>query len=130
MKKRTKKKEFILIQGTIFPFDILYTTACDHKVYNYISKNKKYTLNDEEKEKLIVIGRGKTIQLRGGQVILRVLKEKTQIGIDLTILSHEIEHAIYFILSKCGVKHTEESDELYAYYQQYLMKYILDRLDK
>lgn len=124
-----KKNEFILIEGTIFPFDILYTTACDHKVYKYIEQNKKYKLNDEEKEKLIITGKGKTIQLRGGQVILRLLKEKTKIGIDLAILSHEIEHAIYFILNKCGVQHTEASDELYGYYQQYLMKYILDKLD-
>jgi hypothetical protein len=127
MKK--SKNEFILIEGTIFPFDILYTTACDHKLYGYIEKNKKYKLNDEEKEKLIIRGKARTVQLLGGQVIIRLQKEKTKIGIDLPILSHEIEHAIYFILSECGITHNDGDDELYGYYQQYLLKYILNKID-
>jgi hypothetical protein len=114
------KKEFLLINGTIYPFDILVTTACDQKVYNYIEKNKKYKLNDEEKDKLLVIGTGRTTQLKGGQVIVRVTKIK-----DLPILVHELEHAVWFIFTRIGIEHTDASDEAFAYFQAYLLKEVL-----
>ena len=35
-------------------------------------------------------------------------------------LVHEIEHAVFYILDSRGLKHTEESDEAYAYLSSFL----------
>lgn len=39
---------------------------------------------------------------------------------DLSILTHECSHATYQILSHLGIKHTDESDEAYAYLHGYI----------
>lgn len=120
--KKIKPKKFLLIQGTIFPFDVLITTASDKELQSYIEGKKKYKLNDEERERLIITGEAKTIQLRGGQTIVRLFPCKAKIGIDLPLLIHELQHAVYMILSRCGVEHTLASDELFSYYLSYLTK--------
>ncbi len=124
------KNIFILIKRTIFPFDILFIVAPDKEVFRYIERKKNYTLNDEEREKLIIRGTGRTVRLRGGQVVMRLVPAKTKIGIDLSDLVHEISHAVFFVLDHVGVKITDDSDEVFAYYQAYVIREILTILDK
>ena len=116
-----KRNHFFLVRGSIYPFDTLFTTACIEKVIKHI-EYKGYKLDDEEKSKLEMQGNGKTIMLRGGQTIIRLRLEKTKLGIDVADLAHEIEHATFFLFNRIGVKHTEESDEAFAYYQAFLMR--------
>lgn len=127
--KKTKPK-FCLIEKTIFPFDILIAVSTLEEVIEYIEKNKDYDLCDEEKEKLEMSGNGKATMLRGGQTIIRLPHQKTDIGIDLCDLSHEIAHAVYFICERVGVKHTDDSDEVFAYYQAYVMRKALNFFNK
>jgi len=124
--KKNKKPIFLLIEGTVFPFDILISVSSCEDLYKYIENNKKYKLTDKEKEELEICGNAKTIRLLGGQVIIRLLERKTKLGIDLCDLAHEIEHAVFFIMEKIGVKHCDESDEVFAYYQAYLMRKTLN----
>ncbi len=121
------KKEFLLIEGTIYPFDILVTTASDEAVFKYIEKKKRYKLVDEEKQAMRFGEQtmGKTIRLLGGPTIIRMKKQKTITGIDIADLAHEIEHAVFMIFDRIGMKHTIESDEAYAYFQQYIMRKVL-----
>lgn len=111
------------------PYDVLITTADRDGLIKYIEKKKKYKLNDEEKEKLWMEGEGRTVQLEGGQIIIRLRKEKTKIGIDLPHLIHEISHAVFFTMDKIGVKHTYDSDEVFAYYSAYLTREALNFFD-
>lgn len=37
------------------------------------------------------------------------------------LLAHEMEHATYMILNRCGVPHTDDTDEVYAYQINYLI---------
>ena len=120
------KPRFCLILGTIFPFDVLIAVSTYEEVIKYIENNKKYQLNDEEKEKLEMTGNGRTVILGGGQTIIRLKRQKTSLGIDVCDLAHEIEHAVYFILERIGVKHNIDSDEVFAYYQAYLMRKAMD----
>lgn len=117
-----KRNHFHLVLGTVFPFDTLFTTAPYDGVIKWISQNKKYPLNDYEKENLHMDGNGRTVMLRGGQVIIRLPLAKTKLGIDIADLAHEIEHASSFLFKKIGVIHSDDSDEVFAYYQGYLMK--------
>jgi len=124
------KKEFLLIEGTVYPFDVLITTADDKKVFSYIENKKSYKLSEKEKEAMFLSGNGKTTQLIGGQVIIRLKKYKTKIGFNLDTLVHEIEHAVWFIFSKVGIEHNDGSDEAFAYFQAYLVREALDFWDK
>lgn len=122
MKTKRKRNHFFLIRGTIYPFDVLITTASFDEVIKYIEHRKHYDLNDEEKEKLNMHGTGRTVMLRGGQTIIRLPLVKTELGIDVSNLVHEIEHATFFLFDRTGIKHSEDSDEAFAYYQSYLMR--------
>ena len=124
-----KKPKFLLIRSSVFPYDILFTTATDDEVIRYIEKNKNYELSDSEKELLPISGDGRTVMLNGGQTIVRVKSVKTKIGIDLVIVAHELQHAVFLILDRMGVKHTIDSDEVYSYYLAYLMRKVLDCYD-
>lgn len=126
--KKRGKKDFLLIEGTVYPFDVLVTTEGHGDVLEHIA-NKGYDLSEEEKSLLEMEGVGRTTMLKGGQVVIRLRKEKTKIGIDVPTLSHEISHATYFILSRIGIKHTDESDEAFAYLNGYFMKKCLDHYD-
>lgn len=121
-----QKKEFCLIEGTIYPFDIVIATAKDEDVFKYIEK-KGRPLTDEEKEimRFKQGTNGKTIQLSTGQIIIRLKKVKTITGLDIAILAHEIEHACFMLFERIGLTHTAESDEAYAYHQEYLMRKVL-----
>jgi len=125
-----KNKEFLLIRGEIYPFDVLITTAENQKVYKYIEKKKNYILNDVEKRGLEMTSKARTVQLMGGQVIIRLKKQKTRVGIDLVDLVHEIEHAVWFIFNRIGIKHNDGSDEAFAYFQAYLTRQALNFYDK
>lgn len=120
---KKQKEKFYLIKGTIYPYDVLLSTEeDDEKVFEYIEKEKQYTLSSEEKEVLPIRGDGRAVQLRNGAIVIRLRPKKTQIGIDICDLVHELSHATYFILSKVGVQHTDSSDESYAYVLGYLMQ--------
>jgi len=125
-----KNKEFILIKKSIFPVDILITTAKDKDLYKYIEKKKLYKLTDEEKKHLIFTGNGKMIQLLGKQIIIRLLKKKTSIGVDLVDLVHEISHAVFCVFQYIGISHTDDTDEVFAYYQGYLVRDFLNQIKK
>ena len=54
--------------------------------------------------------------------------------LEYSTLVHEIEHAVFYILDSRGLKHTEESDEAYAYLFGFLFceidNYIVDEREK
>jgi len=129
MKKQTKS-HFLLIGKTIFPFDILITTASDIELHKYVEKTKHYKFSEGEKRDLEMEGHGRTCMLENGATIIRLEKTKNKIGIDIPTLTHEIEHAVFFILNRVGITHTKESDEIFSYYQAYVMKEALDYFDK
>lgn len=126
MKK--EKGQFLLIKGTVYPFDTLVTTADHDAVCAYIEK-RGYVLDASEREQLEMGGVGRTVMLRGGQTIIRLEPAKTKIGIDVADLAHEIAHAAHFLFDRIGIKHSHDSDEAYAYYQAYLMREVLAFFD-
>ena len=128
MKK--SKPKFLLIEATIFPCDILFSLADHQSICEYIEKKKKYKLNNDEIEKLKMNGRGRTVRFENGQVIMRLKTYKTKTGFDLADLTHEISHAVFMILDYIGVRPTNDDDEVYAYYSEYLMREILKVYDK
>ena len=50
------------------------------------------------------------------------VRDPTISALSLSILVHEIEHFVYFFLDYKGFKHTDESDEAYAYLASYVFE--------
>lgn len=48
--------------------------------------------------------------------------------IDIELLVHECFHAISAVLNAAGIKHTEETEETYAYYVGFLVREIMNKL--
>lgn len=125
-----KKPIFLLIKNSIYPYDILVSVSTYNELIKYIEKDRKYVLSEVEKEKLEMDGVGRTVMLRGGQTIIRLESAKTSLGIDIADLTHEIEHAVFFIFERIGIKHSIDSDEAFAYYQAYIMREVLNYFEK
>ena len=118
------KKNFI-IPWEIYPFDVMVCIGeCHGDIIKRIEKTG-YKLSDEEKEKLWMIGKGRTVMLEGGQIILRVNKSKMDGN-----FAHEIFHTVSFLMDRIGVKLTYDSEEAFAYAIQFLTNKIIKELNK
>lgn len=124
-----KKPRFLLIKGTVYPFDILVTTAPYEQVIKYI-ESKNYKLSKEEKERLEMYGVGRTVRLLGGQIVVRVRAEKTQLGFDLAKMVHELLHAVNLIFENISFRSEVNNDEPQAYFLDYLVAEVLRFYDK
>ena len=87
-------------------------------------EKSSYKLDDEEKEKLWMNGNGRTIMLRGGQTIIRLDTK------DFATLSHEVFHAVFFLMDKIKIQLTSESEEAFAYAIQFLTNKIIEKWKK
>lgn len=47
-------------------------------------------------------------------------------GKDISVIAHEVFHAVHYVLERKGIKLSDETDESYAYLIQFLMKEILE----
>jgi hypothetical protein len=72
--------------------------------------------------------RGRCWQLSNGQQVIRMavpMNAKT-----IALLSHEVLHAVSFILRRVGIEHTSDTEEAYTYLHQYVMSEVLTLVAK
>lgn len=124
------KQVFTVLNGS-YPFDIVVAVGLEYdEVYKYIEKTKGYKLDKEEKEKIMMDGIGRTVMLDSGAMVLRVVNLQDRAKFHAN-LSHEIFHAVEFMLCKIGlVHHRDFSGEAYAYQIAYLTMKIYEKLYK
>jgi len=120
-----KKKNIFRVSWMVFPFDVLVclgSTRCE-----VLAKIEKlgYQLDDEERSKIVMFGKGRTVILKRGQTILWLNKRPKKGD---SVLAHEIFHAVAFILDRIGIPMEPSCDELPAYMIQYLTEEINDNL--
>lgn len=131
MKNNKNKPIFLLLKHTVFPFDVLVSISTDEELAKYVDKNLGYQFSEKEISCLEMEGDGRTVMLFGGQTIIRLKRQpKLSWGVDISDLAHEIEHAVFMILDRIGVKHTNDSDEVFAYYQAHLLRECLKHFEK
>jgi hypothetical protein len=63
--------------------------------------------------------KGRTVMLTGNETVIRI-KHYPKYPEDNGVLSHEVFHAVTFILNHIGMKLCRKSDEAYAYLTGYL----------
>lgn len=66
---------------------------------------------------------GVTFQLNTDDVVIWLRDEPKNNG-ELAVLSHEIYHAVSFLLRSIGIEHTSDTEEAYAYTFEYLYENI------
>ena len=66
---------------------------------------------------------GRTWQLSTGQQVVHM--QMPMGATQIALLSHEVLHAISFVLRSAGIEHTNETEEAYAYLHQYVMQQVL-----
>lgn len=119
------KKKMFVVDWAIFPFDILVCLGSDREEIMKKISQHKYVLSEEEKERIIMHGSGRTIMLEGGQTILW-LKHYPKPGSG--VLAHEVCHSIDFLLDRIGIIITDRCDELRAYMNEYLTNKIREKI--
>lgn len=123
MKKRYKGQSRIISWG-VYPFDVLVTTE-DYETTVRGIERTGYKLNEEEKRALEMSGVGRTVMLKNGAIVIRLLmppKTPKQIG----TVAHEAFHATCFLFERIGIKFGHKSDEAFAYAIDYLTTEILE----
>lgn len=119
--RRLNQQSFKMDAGC-YPFDVMVCIdMSDEEVFEKL--NHHVDLTDEEKItlKLEDIGKGRTVQLSGGQVVLRLVDMSLDEAHEF--IAHEIFHIVEFILGRVGISHDVNiSGEAYAYLIQHFTK--------
>lgn len=116
MKKQTKEANFI-VPLVVYPFDIMFSFG--EGIGKLKSKLRGFVPPSDINQVYLGKAQGRTIQFSSGQVLI-IIKEYPCNSNGLSILQHEIFHAIQFVFDKIGIKHSDESTEAYAYAIQYV----------
>lgn len=74
------------------------------------------------------VSTGHTLDLQSGQLVYLYRKPDNAAGI--AVLAHEITHVVFLILAKAGIEYCKESEEVYAYLVEYLMREVLRKVGK
>ncbi len=127
MKKQ--KKDMFEVDWVIFPFHILVCLGSTREDILKKLKSLGYEVSDKENDVINMYGLGRCIILGNGGTILW-LRDYPKSAQSLATITHEVFHAVYFVLDKVGIKISDDSDELVAYMQGYLVEKILNRIAK
>lgn len=121
--KKIKKRNF-LIHWEIYPFDVMVSFGEKQEEVVKKIERSKYKLSEDEKEKLYMSGRGRTVMLEGGQTIMRLDTKSPD------VIAHEVFHAVAFLMARIKINLTYDSDEAFAYAIEFLTKKIYANLIK
>ena len=130
-----KKGKSFIIPLVIYPFDVMVSIGEDDTTFtrNLLKHLPESCHKDIEEDnsicKLGSVTDGRCVNLpTGHQTIIRIKKYPTSCR-DYGILSHEIFHAVSFILWRMGIPlEIEKTDEVYAYAIDYLTTEIYKRI--
>lgn len=120
-------KKCFIIKLIVYPFDVLVSIGQSDKEIEKVLNNLGIFDGIDE---LIMDEsvRGRTLMLDSSQTIIRLKFNKNKNEF-ISLISHEIFHAVTFILYKIGIVFDiNKSDEAYAYLIEYLTKQILDEV--
>ncbi len=124
--KKVKSLNFI-VPLVIYPFDIMISISESDEVLFAKLKKHGVDISDTNLHVYSDTQRGRCIMFKGNQTLIRMY-ELRDTPDWYGHLSHEIFHAVEFLMERIGMKLTSDSDEAYAYCIDYLTKEIYKRL--
>lgn len=111
----------IIIPLVIYPFDLMVSINQSDKDLSL--ELLRYGIDDISELVLSETIRGRTIMYDTNQTVIRLK------SLDISVLCHEVFHAVAFILSKVGIPlEVMKSDEAYAYLIEYIIGEVLKRV--
>lgn len=125
---KSKSLNFI-IPLVVYPFDVMVSID---ETDEELSKRLKGFSYDQDGVELLMnlppTTQGRCVMLSSNQTVIRLKKQLTKHQ-NIANVSHEIFHAVTFILNRIGMKmEVEVSDEAYAYLIAYLTSEIYKKL--
>lgn len=123
-----KKSVLLQIKSDIFPYDFLFlfganSKACKKKLRKHLSREETAKIPGLDEYLAFTLNYDSGVSL----VRMDVAPKSTK---DISVLSHEIVHAVCNCLSYAGVSLVDESEEVYAYLVSSLLRTVLESLDK
>lgn len=128
-----EKKDF-LVTIDAFKVDVVFFINCSEKEVrermNKITDNKKVTeelgtsLDDWDND---LSNQGRTISFKKGFLVL-IRADKNSFRTTVGVLTHEIVHVIHDLLRWRRIPLTEDTEEVYTYHIEYLLKQALLKL--
>lgn len=113
-------KKYQVIRLVAFPYDILVASNVSiSAVKKYLSGHFDIKLSDEAVEMLSNSGLGHTLRLPNKATLIYFPNTP-----DTGLIAHEVYHAVYLILQTMGITPSDDSDEVYAYLIEYVMRQI------
>lgn len=121
---------FVLVKGTVYPFDTLFIVdENDEEVEKYIKRcaiKKKKRLLKYLKFDNKTLGQ---CTLHKCNVIIRV-KDAPENAASKGVLSHEIMHGVFAIASLIGLKYGRKSEEAFTYLGDYLTTKFYEKYER
>jgi hypothetical protein len=120
-----KEKNYSIIHCVIYPFDVMVSFETDFVKFKKTLQPKLPNDIWHEIDNFNTTDyNARTIMFSNKTTCIRFL------NYNKGIVAHEIFHAVDFVMNDIGMKLTEESDEAYAYFVQYLTDQIYFRFKK
>lgn len=120
-----KKPSFKLLNTGTYPYDILFTIGTTtEEIQNYIKKNFKYDLDNDEVERITMTGVGRAAQLKNKAFVLWV---KTD---DVPVIAHEVFHIVEMLMITIECPLNDSTSEPYAYLTEYIWRQIIGCIKK
>lgn len=114
----------IYINDEIYEHGFWFIWGCEHKeAINFI--NKRYGTNFPAEEEV----KGVT-SIKGDNPYCLWIENKKEAGYPNFTLDHELIHVVHNVMRRVGIILTDESDEAYTNYFQYLKRKIWKALKK
>lgn len=116
---------FFLVKCTPYAHDILFAlNESDATCSKYLRQALHLEAETVAELQELWVGKHKsntatTWQLSTGQQIIR-FDEKVTGHRTMALMVHEILHAVSFILRRCGIEHTNDTEEAYTYLVQHV----------
>jgi hypothetical protein len=129
--KRRKKKLVYVVKSydliihifePVFQSNYYYVKAKSYAEYCDVVKHH-FGIDCHTEKQHEPLGHTTFFEKDGGTLVFIWTKERKP-----EVIAHECFHALFFELRARGVRMAEDSDELYAYMLQFLMKSILENL--
>lgn len=114
------RKQYFTISYKIYPYDVLVFLHGDFAELEKVLKSKLPHDIHHEIEDLNKQCRGRTIMFSSGQTIIWIRECNPE------IISHEVFHAIDFLMRRIGCSLSTDSAEAYAYLTEYLIRKIYE----
>lgn len=119
-------KDNFIIPYVIYPFEAMVSLGeSDEEVNNSLIKwgiDKKEAIIDS------YLAAGQAFMFEQGQTLIRLKVYPTTYK-NLATLQHEILHAVSYLMTRIGIKFSDDSEEAYTYMVQYITEKIYEKLD-